>query len=272
MFVVCPKCGTKNNIPDSLDATKRYRCGKCKTVFTNIPDLDNEGKPNNVSNSELPIGLATFLIMGPLPKLMEKDTLGKMYITFGRVITLSCWLFEMGAVLGRFWIKKIPIAVKMFEVESKQGTFTQYWSEQARNRLQLYRKQPKTFPVFILETYMEWFTQKKFEDMEFKELIKLMNGELYHDEAQRMLRLAETFVIEGIMFGSIYPELTYAMLVNQYEKIDMASWEEARRYGVTLSEKPPLQSVAEKEKEALALARDYVSQYHPQLLSDLGLT
>ena len=271
MFVVCPECGTKNTIPDVLETTKRYRCGKCNTVFTNLPGIDNKGSRYDVSDNILPISLATFLILGPLPKLMEKDILGKMYITFGRVLTLSCWLFEIGAVLGRFWIERVPIVVRMFEVESKQKYFTQYWSEQARNRLQLYGKQPNDFPTFVFETYMETFTHKKFEELELKELIKIGNSKLYHEQAQHRLRLAETFLIEGIMFGSKFSDLTHAMLVNQYEKVDIDSWEKARRYGVTLFEKPPQTSVAAREKEAIALARDYVSKYHPQLLSDLGL-
>jgi hypothetical protein len=40
----------------------------------------------------------------------------------------------------------------------------------------------------------------------------------------------------------------------------------------TLSEEPPQITVADKEKEAMAIARDYVVEYHPQLINNLGLT
>ena len=220
-----------------------------------------------MSERELPIGLATFLILGIIPKLTERDWLGRMYIRLGRVLTISAWLYEIGAMLGRFWRDKLPIVMKMFEVEGKRAQFTQFWSEQPKKRLQLYKGEPASFPIFVVQTDLEMFMGKKLED-----LLKVGDKKLYHEEGQQWLRLSETSIIEGIMFGAMFPDLTHTMLVNEYEKIDIASWEEARRYGVTLPEKPPHTTVADKEREALALARDYVMEYHPELMGDLGLS
>lgn len=220
-----------------------------------------------MSNEKLPISFASFLILAILPKLMERDMFGRMYIRVGRVLTLSVWLYETGAVLGRFCRDRLPSVVKMFEVEDKQEEFTQFWCSQARKRLELYGSQPNSFPIFVVQTDLEMFTGKKVQD-----LLKIGDKKLHHKEGQRWLKLAETSMIEGIMFGNMFPDLTHTMLVNEYERIDIDSWKEARSYGVTLSEKPPQITAVDKEKEAIAMARDYVIEYHPELIDDLGLT
>ncbi len=74
------------------------------------------------------------------------------------------------------------------------------------------------------------------------------------------------------MFGSMFLDLTHTMLVNEYEKIDTDSWKEAQSYGVTLSEEPPQVTALDKEKEAIAMARDYVVEYFPELIDNLGPT
>jgi hypothetical protein len=107
---------------------------------------------------------------------------------------------------------------------------------------------------------------KKLEDF-----VKIGMKKLSSNETNQLLKLAETSMIEGIMFGSLYPDLTHTMLVNEYEKIDVGSWKEARKYGVTLSEKPPQMTAEDKEKEAVEMARDYVMEYHPGLIADLSL-
>jgi hypothetical protein len=219
-----------------------------------------------MTNDKLPISLASFLILGVLPKLMERDLLGGMYIRLGRVLTLSAWLYETGAILGRFWEDKLLVVVKMFEVEGKREEFTQFWCNQAKKRLEIYGSQPSNFPIFVVQTDLEMFTGKKLED-----LMKIGDKKLHHKEGEKWLKLAETSMIEGIMFGEMFPDLTHTMLVNQYEKIDTDSWKEARSYGVTLSEKPPQITVADKEKEVIAMARDYVVEYHPELIEDLRL-
>lgn len=220
-----------------------------------------------MSNDKRPISLGTFFMLGILPRLMEKDGLGKQFILLGRVLTLSSWLYETGAMLGRFWKDNLPVVVKMYEVEGKREEFTQYWRNQAKNRLERYGGQPNSFPIFVVQTDLEMFMGKKLDD-----LLKIGDKKLHHKEGQEWLRLAETSLIEGIMFGSMFPDLTHTMLVNEYEKIDMDSWKEARKYGVTLSEEPPRITAAGKEKETIETARDYVAEYHPELMDDLRLT
>ncbi|MDY6916831.1 MAG: hypothetical protein SVP26_02630 [Chloroflexota bacterium] len=219
-----------------------------------------------MSSDRLPIGLPTFLMLSILPRMMERDMLGRMYIRLGRVLTLSAWLYETGAVLGRCWRDRLPMVVEMFEVESKREEFTLFWSKEAKRRLKMYGRQPRSFPIFVVETDLQMFTGKKLKD-----LPKIADKKLHHKQGQRWLELAERAMIEGIMFGSMFPDLTRAMLVNQYQKNAKDSWKQARRYGITLSQEPPQTTVADKEKECIAMAHDYVVEYHPGLIHGLGL-
>ncbi len=37
IILVCPKCGTENSIPQPVEQSKRYRCHRCRYIFTNLP-------------------------------------------------------------------------------------------------------------------------------------------------------------------------------------------------------------------------------------------
>ena len=40
MLIACPSCAAKNNLPDSPDPKKVYRCGKCKSKLFNFDSKD----------------------------------------------------------------------------------------------------------------------------------------------------------------------------------------------------------------------------------------
>jgi hypothetical protein len=130
-----------------------------------------------MSDEKLPISLASFLIMGILPKLMERDMFGRMYIRLGRVLTLSAWLYETGAILGRYWTGTMPMVLEMFEVEGKREGFTEFWCNEAKKRLEMYGSQPNRFPIFVIQTDLKMFTGKKLKD-----LLNIGNKKLHHRE------------------------------------------------------------------------------------------
>jgi len=216
-----------------------------------------------MSSNKPAMSFSAFLSPGIVSKMIEKSMFGGMYIRLGKVLTLSVWLYETGAILGRFWKDKVPVVVKMLEAEGKQEEFTQFWCNQAKKRLEMYGSQPHSFPIFVTQTDLEMFEGNKLQD-----IMKIGDKKVPLQEAEPWIKLS---MVEGIMFGAMFSDLTRTMLENEYEKIDMDSWEEARSYGVTLSEKPPQMTVVDKEKEAIAMARDYLAEYFPELIDDLGL-
>ena len=89
-------------------------------------------------------------------------------------------------------------------------------------------------------------------------------------DGEVLLQSVNTSMIEGIMFGTIYPDLTLEILKNEYENVDMNNWEEARKYGVSLPKNPTIKSVTEKENEVTQLFKDYLTEYHPALRKHNG--
>jgi hypothetical protein len=217
-------------------------------------------------NENLPISFGDYLITCVIHKITEKTWLGSPFVRIGRILTISAWLYETGAILGRRWKDKLPVVMQMYEIEEKRSEFTIYWSNQAKKRIDQYGGSPKNFQTFMIHTDLELFWNSKIQDF-----IKIGDKKLNKNQAQESLQLASLSLLEGIMFGSLYPDITKEMLTNTYEKVDMNAWKEARKYGLTLSKNPPYTSVLDKEEQAIELARDYVKQYHPNLINALNL-
>lgn len=52
MTIVCPKCGTQNRIPEHSEPEARYRCGRCQTVLTALPQRsENRGDAGVARNA-----------------------------------------------------------------------------------------------------------------------------------------------------------------------------------------------------------------------------
>lgn len=219
-----------------------------------------------MSKDELPINFASFLMVSVVPKRMEKNWRGTTYIRLGQVLTVSFWLYETGAILGRLFKKRITSVLKTFEFEDKLDSFTNYWEMQAKERLNKFTGNPTNFPIFVITTDLNMYFSASLDD-----LIKLSNRKLMAKEGELLLQSVNTSMIEGIMFGTIYPDLTLEILKNEYENIDMKNWEEARKYGVSLPESPSIKTVADKENETTVLFKDYLTEYHPGLIKELQL-
>jgi len=223
-------------------------------------------KGGNMSKDELPINFASFLMVSVVPKRMEKNWLGTTYIRLGQVLNLSAWLYETGAILGRIFKKRITSVLKTFEYEDKLDSFTNYWETQARKRLDAFTGNPTSFPIFVISTDLNMYFSASLDDF-----MKLANKKLMAKEGEALLQTVNTSMIEGIMFGTIYPDITLKILKNEYENIDMSNWKEARKYGVSLPENPSIKTVADKEKEVTLLFKDYSTEYHPGLIKELKL-
>lgn len=83
--------------------------------------------------------------------------------------------------------------------------------------------------------------------------------------------IIKMFGLEGIGFGSSFPELTEKMYGNAYEDIDMDAWSKHRAHGLAISEKPTIISLEEQEETVLQMLAAYMAEYYPELLDPLGL-
>lgn len=215
----------------------------------------------------MPLGFGAYLIKNVMHMVVEKDSHGNLYSRMSKLLLLSGWLYEEGAILGKLWKDKLSSVLQVYEREINQKKdFVEYWMNQAKDRLRQYNGEPESFQIYILKTDLEMLWGLNLDKYK-----KIADTKLDQSKAQEFFQMAELSFLEGIMFGNLYPDIVEKMLENTYENVDSNQWNQARKAGITLSTSTPYTSVKDKEKEAVDLAHDYVTKYHPTLVNALGL-
>lgn len=200
------------------------------------------------------------------------------YIRFYNLFEVLSYLYMTGAILGRARRDNITELAKMFSMPGGEEEFMNWLQKQAKERLDTFRnevgKEPDTFNEFILFKEFESAIGLSMEDW-FK---------AYADGNTRIMRVADEkvplekaepvikeFQLEGIGFGSSFPELTEKMYRNAFENIDMDLWSKHRAHGLAIPEKPTIISLEEQEEIVLQMVATYTSEFYSELLDPLDL-
>jgi len=248
------------------------------------------------------ISLQGFLVWILLKSLVRKTLIGKRYIPLATCLLLFQVEYETGAVLGRAMRDKLDILKKMLSIPGLNlVNVIKDVQEAEKKRLDDFKKEhgdePKTFGDFIYWPLWERATGLTLDglfkpsDIENHEIIrkrlskiiqKKLGVKVSLDEAQPRI---SDFLLEGLGFGSTFPELTENMCKNvyAYKKNDEELWRISRALGfstpedllrrvglpTTVGQPPTL-----KEQEELVLGRVavYASQHYPELLDSLDLS
>jgi hypothetical protein len=220
--------------------------------------------------------LMGFLGMVPVQKMMKKPLFGGPYIRLYNLFEVLSYLYMTGAILGRARRDNITELAKMFSALGREEEFMNWLQTQAKGRLDKFRnevgKEPDRFDEFILFREFEnigvsltgWFGDKE----KTKETLKACDEKVPLEKAEPVIK---EFQLEGIGFGSSFPELTEKMYRNAFENIDMDAWADARAHGLAIPEKPTKISLEEQEEIALQMVAAYASEYYPELLDTLDL-
>ncbi len=230
------------------------------------------------------ITLMGFFGMGPMQNVIRKRLFGGPYLRFADYITVSGYLYECGALLGRAKRDELMIVAKMIAQSGREGEAIEWWQDSARKRLSeyvdTYGEQPKSLQIFLMETeykkagvVLPYRGPELHTDREFKRYMRLMtkiaNAKMPVEDMEPLIKFLG---MEGIGFGSNFPELTEKMYREANENINLESWAKAREYGVILPEQPTIISLEEQEQTVLSMVAIYVYEYFPELVEPLGLT
>jgi len=79
------------------------------------------------------------------------------------------------------------------------------------------------------------------------------------------------FGLEGVGFGSSFPELTEKMYINTYEKVNLDNWARGVAAGIDIPAQPEIVSLEEREEAVLLIVAVYTADYYPELLDPLDL-
>jgi hypothetical protein len=225
-----------------------------------------------MTQGEPKITLMNYLGMVPMRQVVKTRLFGGPYIRFYDFLSVSLYLYESGAILGRAKRDKLMILAKMIIDPGKAGReseFIELLQQQAKKRLEKFGKEPTSFFMFFLSTELEK-VGLSLTGSSIKTLKKAF------DEKWPLNEETETPIEargpEGIGFGSYFPELTEKMYRNFHENIGTDAWSEARAYGLSLPEKPTIISLEEQEETVLSMVASYASEYFPELIRPLGLS
>lgn len=224
------------------------------------------------------ITLMGFLGMTPVMKVTKTRLFGGPYIRLYDFFAVLSILYMTGAILGRARRNKLSILVEMLVVPGTEANkFLEFLQECAQKRLEKFRnevgKDPDRFDEFILIREFESTTGLSLTSFEAyargnKKILKACDEKFPLEKAEPYIKM---FGIEGIGFGSSFPELTEKMYRNAFEKIDMDVWARARAHGLAIPEKPTIISLEEQEETVLQMVAAYTSEYYPELLESLDL-
>lgn len=205
--------------------------------------------------------------MVPVSKVIETRLFGGPYMRFSNFLQVSSFLYESGALLGRAKHDKLMILEKMLARPPKQGDFIRHVQQQAEERLRKFGEEPTSFFMFFLSTELEKLGLS-LTGSSMKTLKKAFDEKWPLEKIEPFIKI---WGLEGIGFGSYFPELTEKMYRNFHENIDMDKWSEWRAYGLAISERPTIITLEEQEQAVLEMVADYASQYYPELIEPLGL-
>lgn len=210
--------------------------------------------------------LMSYLGMEPMRKVVETRLFGGTYIRFSNFLLVASFLYESGAILGRAKRDNINELAKMVSVPGREEEFMNWLQEQAKKRLEKIGEEPNSFYLFFVSGELEKLGLSLSSDL--RVLKKAFEEKWPFEKLEPFIK---AFGIDGIGFGSSFPELTEKIYRNAHESIDSDIWSEARAYGVDIPEKPERISLEEREEIVLQMVAAYTSEFYPELLDSLDL-
>jgi hypothetical protein len=221
----------------------------------------------------------------PLKHVVKERLFGERYLRLWDYFAMLAFQYENCALLGRARCAKLNVLVRMLvREENKVDEFMKFLQEVTSDRLNRFTNEagedPKSFYHFIAIEELNSVLVSAFglpldelsllavHSRKIKEMQKIFNQKVSLEIATDKARI---YGLEGIGFGSSFPELTERMYKNAYENVDTDMWANARKMGVDIPEKPDFIPLEEREKEILATVAGYTSEFYPELLDPLDL-
>jgi len=222
-------------------------------------------------------------VMGFFTQIMLRQVLGAQFFK-EKHLRLISWVdilltqYENGAIIGRARCNKLGILVKMLvKNERKVDGLIKSLRDQAEEKLDRFRKEVGREPESLTEiihreiesTYGISMTDYVLAMTKGNKIEKkIFNRKVLIEKSSMGLQMSW---LEGLGFGSSFPELTEEMYRNDFENIDRDVWSKVRVAGLNIDEKPVVVSLEDREEGLLQVLAGYTAEYYPELLDPLDL-
>jgi hypothetical protein len=222
----------------------------------------------------------------PLKQVLNKNLFGGRWLTQYNFFVALSFQYESGALIGRAKSDKLSILEKILGNPTVEGELVQTCKDAAKKRLDEFRrdvgKEPDTFGEFILDRELERSGLRRLLDDAVLSIATHLQNRTRREKAlkaflkkvpfEKAYPYLHIFGMEGVGFGSSFPELTEIMCKNHYEKkIDIDAWSKMRAAGLDIPEKPDVISLEEREKSLITIVAAYTAEFYPELLDPLDL-
>lgn len=274
--VKCPLCGSDTVVRTEKkgpNAGQRSRvCLEYPVCRSKIPLA---GQSDSIDVEKLQVQVfrtlwAHMMFQHNVANLVETGFRGTPYLRVGRLLEVGLSIFETGMLLGRARHDKLRLLVKIFPVdEGKEDSVIKLMQKLARERLDGFGIEPDSFGDYFMVT--ELAKADLSPTSKPKNLKALFMGKVPMNEVEDNIM---AWGVEGIGFGSSFPELTEKLLnnyYNAYKSIDSDEWSKLRDQGLVLSERPQNITLIEREQVVLRLVADFVEVHYPELIDPLEL-
>jgi len=208
------------------------------------------------------------------------------------LLKIETLVYLIGAVLGRALRHRLNILTKLCFVpgaeENHIKRITALCEKDARKNLKEFESQrgcePGTFDDFIFYRGMEGLLSDANIQMSprdayeaylrgDKKMKRVLNqkvdakGEAEEALAKRFMQLP---LLQGVFFGSSFPELTQTMYQKAWED-DRSFWTRLWPHGLVMPKELKEARLEEAETIVLLIVADYASKYYPEVIDGLGL-
>lgn len=201
--------------------------------------------------------------------LIQKGLFRGHYVWFLPFLVVGGWLYETGAILGRARRDRLEILAGMLCEPGREEGFCEWLYDLARKRIAEYGGEPDSFFRFFTEIELG---KAGLSLSDPRQLKRAADMKLPLEQAGTMSQL---HFLEGIGFGSAFPDLTERMWRQTYEPIKQDVWDacaEAQRYGwrIPVPEGPP-PTLEQREQQVLLEVTYFAMEHFPELVEPLGL-
>ncbi len=221
-----------------------------------------------------------YLIFDPLELEAERPRFfGRQHIRLLFYYRIAPFIYESGAVLGCIKKDKVNLLEKLLRIPYKtpyknEGDITNAAQNTASIRLNEFKtrhgREPLSFYDFVCGTAEEAVIKSVTDD---KKVFEKLANKVTVDKALVYLR---ALVLEGLGFGSMFPELTKRMFKSYYEEIDMDEWKESKENGANIPDYPKNISLEYVTDALLSkIVATLLDPYYPppkEILQEIGLT
>ena len=224
--------------------------------------------PDNPSRS-----LLNHIVNSIIAPAARKKLFRAPYIPFRRYLGCYQEAFEIGAVLGYAYRKKIVTFAKLFSQPGREAGFVSAIQQLARERLATQLIEPESFihlAMFAEETRIKanWQASGITESQ-----IRILEDSFKIPVVETALVNLNGAVSVGIGLGSAFPELTEKLWKNEHKRpVSRERWHSAKASGIVTEDEPTdAVSLPERQEELVKQVEQFISIARPDLLPTLQI-